>query len=350
MSTNELKNGSRRVSTVSRSPAKIGNSHLSRLAIVYVRQSTQHQVLENRESRERQYALADYAKQLGWPEDRVLVIDEDQGISGRSAENRPGFQRLLSEVSLKHVGLILGLELSRLSRSSSDWHHLIDVCGVFGTLLCDEDRIYDPLDSNDRLLLGMKGAMNEFELVTIRNRLLRGSLNKAQRGELYLSVPIGYIKLPTGEVALDPDEQARASVRLVFDKFNSIGSVYGVFQYLQQNKLKMGFRIHKGARKGELEWRLPTPARVANILRHPIYAGAYAYGMRRYNKMHRNSDGVESKSWFLKPDDIAVLIRDKVPAYVSWEQFESNLKQIAENRANHQSKGTPRRGKHCLLG
>jgi DNA invertase Pin-like site-specific DNA recombinase len=334
----------------SKTPSKINHTHLGRLAIVYVRQSTQHQVLQNRESRQRQYALAEYARQLGWPEDRVLVIDEDQGISGKSAENRPGFQRLLSEVSLKHVGLVLGLELSRLSRSSSDWHHLIDVCGVFGTLLCDEDRIYDPLDSNDRLLLGMKGAMNEFELVTIRNRLLRGSLNKAQRGELYLSVPAGYIKLTNGEVALDPDEQARASVTLVFDKFTSIRSVYGVFSYMQQNNLKMGFRIHKGARKGELEWRLPTPARVSNILHHPIYAGAYAYGMRRYNKMHRNSDGVESKSWFLKPDDIGILIKDKVPAYISWEQFESNLKQIAENRSSYENKGTPRRGQALLAG
>jgi DNA invertase Pin-like site-specific DNA recombinase len=280
----------------------------------------------------------------------VLVIDEDQGISGKSAQNRPGFQRLLSEVSLKHVGMVLGLELSRLSRSSSDWHHLIDVCGVFGTLLCDEDRIYDPLDSNDRLLLGMKGAMNEFELVTIRNRLLRGSLNKAQRGELYLSVPVGYVKNTNGEVTLDPDEQARASVKLVFEKFASIGSIYGVFVYMQKNNLRMGFRIHKGARKGELDWRLPTPARVSNILHHPIYAGAYAYGMRRCNKMHRSSYDVESKNWFLKPDDIGILIKDKVPAYISWEQFESNLKQIAENRSSRENKGTPRRGQALLAG
>ena len=254
MITSNLKSG-HSISSKASSP-KINHKHLSRLAIIYVRQSSQQQVLENRESRERQYALAGYASELGWPSDRILIIDEDQGISGKSADNRPGFQRLLSEVSLKHVGLVLGLELSRLSRSSSDWHHLIDVCGVFGTLLCDEDRIYDPLDSNDRLLLGMKGAMSEFELVTIRNRLTRGSWNKAERGELYLAVPIGYVKLPSGEVAFDPDEQARAMVQLVFEKFNCIGSAYGVFQYLHKQNLKMGFRIHRGVRRGELEWRL----------------------------------------------------------------------------------------------
>lgn len=346
MITSDRKSGLS-ISSKTSSP-KINHKHLSRLAIIYVRQSSQQQVLENRESRERQYALAGYASELGWPSDRILIIDEDQGISGKSSDNRPGFQRLLSEVSLKHVGLVLGLELSRLSRSSSDWHHLIDVCGVFGTLLCDEDRIYDPLDSNDRLLLGMKGAMSEFELVTIRNRLTRGSWNKAERGELYLAVPIGYVKLPSGEVAFDPDEQARAMVQLVFEKFNCIGSAYGVFQYMHKHNLKMGFRIHRGVRRGELEWRLPTHIRVMNILRHPIYAGAYAYGMRRINKMHKDVDSLESKSWFLAPEDMGVFIKDKVPAYISWDQFEANQKQTAENRSNYKSKGTPRRG-HALL-
>jgi DNA invertase Pin-like site-specific DNA recombinase len=174
-----------------RSVSKIRDLHLNRLAMVYVRQSSPQQVLENRESRERQYALAEFAQRLGWPSERVVVVDEDQGQSGRSAENRSGFQRLMTEVSLNHVGVVLGLELSRLSRSNKDWHQLIDVCGIFNTLLCDQDGVYDPLDTNDRLLLGMKGAMSEFELVTLRNRLLRGSRNKAERGELFLHVPLG---------------------------------------------------------------------------------------------------------------------------------------------------------------
>jgi DNA invertase Pin-like site-specific DNA recombinase len=182
-----------------RSTAKIRDLHSSRLAVVYVRQSTQQQVLENRESRERQYALAQFAERLGWPAERVVVIDEDQGQSGKTADNRSGFQRLMTEVSLNHVGMVLGLELSRLSRSSKDWHQLIDVCGIFNTLLCDQDAIYDSMDSNDRLLLGMRGAMSEYELVTMRNRMLRGSRNKAERGELFLAVPVGYFKTSTGE-------------------------------------------------------------------------------------------------------------------------------------------------------
>src|SRR3954447_7825460 len=188
-----------------RSTSKIRDRHLDRLAMVYVRQSSAQQVVENRESRERQYALAAFAQRLGWAAERVVIVDEDQGQSGRSADNRSGFQRLMTEVSLDHVGIVLGLELSRLSRSSKDWHHLIDVCAIFSTLLCDQDGVYDPLDTNDRLLLGMKGAMSEFELVTLRNRLLRGSRNKAERGELFLHVPLGYLKTPAGEVIQEPD-------------------------------------------------------------------------------------------------------------------------------------------------
>ena len=197
-----------------RSASKIRDRHLDRLAIVYVRQSSPQQVLENRESRERQYALAQFAQRLGWPAERVVIIDEDQGQSGKSADNRSGFQRLMTEVSLNHVGIVLGLELSRLSRSNKEWHHLIDVCGIFNTLLCDQDGVYDALDGNDRLLLGMKGAMSEYELVTMRNRLLRGSRNKAERGELFLAVPLGYLKTPAGEVIQEPDEQARGMIRL----------------------------------------------------------------------------------------------------------------------------------------
>jgi DNA invertase Pin-like site-specific DNA recombinase len=202
----------------------LSDRHLSKLAIVYVRQSSTQQIFEHQESRERQYALAEYAALLGWPRERIVVIDEDQGRSGRTAEQRPGFQRLLAEVTLDHVGLVLGLELSRLSRSSKDWYHLLELCAVFGTLLADQDGIYDASDSNDRLVLGLKGTMSEVELTTMRNRLERGKLHKAERGELILTVPCGYWKLPHGEVVLDPDEQVRATVQLVFDKFAELGS------------------------------------------------------------------------------------------------------------------------------
>src|SRR5580658_1805300 len=237
-----------------RSTSKIRKIHLDRIALVYIRQSSPQQVLENRESRERQYALAEFAQRLGWPADRVVVIDDDQGQSGKTAEHRSGFQRLMTEVSLNHVGLVLGLELSRLSRSNKDWHQLVDVCGIFNTLLSDQDGVYDPLDSNDRLLLGMKGAMSEFELVTLRNRLLRGIRNKAERGELFRSVPMGYLKTSIGEVIQEPDEQARGVIRLVFDKFEELGSAHAVYRYLIMNNLRLGFRRHRGGRIGELEW------------------------------------------------------------------------------------------------
>src|SRR5271157_3661040 len=198
----------------------ICDRHLSRLAIVYVRQSSTQQIFDHQESRERQYALADYAATLGWPRERILVIDEDQGRSGRTVEQRPGFQRLLTEVTLDHVGLVLGLELSRLARSCKDWHHLVEVCAVFDALLYDQDGVYDPNDSNDRLLLGMKGAMSEYELITLRNRLERGRENKASRGELAMPLPFGYVRSPSGEVLQDPDEQVRWVIRLIFDKFD----------------------------------------------------------------------------------------------------------------------------------
>src|SRR3974390_2858417 len=182
--------------------AKILDWHLDRLAIVYVRQSDPHQVLNHRESRERQYGLADHAAALGWTRDRVLIIDDDQGVSARTAGVRGGFQRLLAEVTMEHVGLIVGIEMSRIARSNKDWQHLLEMCSIFGTVLADEDGLYDPRDPNDRLLLGLKGTMSEYELIPMHNRLEGGKLHKAQRCELILTVPCGYLKLPTGEVVL----------------------------------------------------------------------------------------------------------------------------------------------------
>ena len=295
-----------------RATSKIQNMHFDRLAIVYVRQSSPQQVLENRESRERQYALAQFAQRLGWSAERVLVIDEDQGTSGKTAENRSGFQRLMAEVSLNHVGIVLGLELSRLSRCNKDWHQLVDVCGIFNTLLCDQDGVYDSTDGNDRLLLGMKGAMSEFELVTLRNRLARGTRNKAERGELFSSVPLGYLKQATGEVVQEPDEQARGMVQLAFEKFAELGSAYAVFRYFTVNNLRLGFRRLRGERIGELEWRPASAARVLGILRHPIYAGAYAYGLHRAGKKNPVTGRTEGGKWFVPPDELPVLIQGQV--------------------------------------
>jgi DNA invertase Pin-like site-specific DNA recombinase len=332
------------------SSSKIRDRHLNRLAIVYVRQSTPQQVLENRESRERQYALAQLAQRLGWPAERVLIIDEDQGQSGKSADKRSGFQRLMTEVSLNHAGIVLGLELSRLSRSNTEWHHLIDVCGIFQTLLCDQDGIYDPLDSNDRLLLGMKSAMSEYELITMHNRLLRGSRNKAERGELFLAVPLGYLKTPTGEIIQEPDEQARGMIQLVFEKFEELGSAYAVFRYLVVKDLQLGFRRHRGGRIGELEWKPPSPARILSILRHPFYAGAYAYGMHRAGTTNPATGRVEGGKWFVPPEELPVLLRDRLPAYITWDRYLANQERLEQNRSLHDTQGVAKRGEALLPG
>jgi DNA invertase Pin-like site-specific DNA recombinase len=333
-----------------RPSSKIRDRHWERLAVVYIRQSSPHQVLENRESRERQYALAELAQQFGWPADRVLVIDEDQGLSGKFSENRGGFQRLLTEVTLDHVGMVLGLELSRLARSCKDWHHLVEVCAVFDTLLYDQDGVYDANDSNDRLLLGMKGAMSEYELITLRNRLERGRDNKAARGELFLHLPVGYVKSPSGEVIQEPDEQARGVVQLVFDKFEELGTVWRVFCYVKENKIQFGYRCLHGPKRGQLEWRRATHNRILAILRHPIYAGAYAYGFHRPGRKNPVSGQVEGGKWFLPPDEIRVLIQGRVPAYISWEQYLANQRRLSENRSFPGAQGAARAGRALLSG
>lgn len=331
-----------------RSP-KITPPHWERLAIVYVRQSSSQQVLENRESTARQYALATHAQALGWPAQRVLVIDEDQGQSGQRADNRPGFQRLLAEVTMDHVGLVLGLEMSRLARNSSDWHHLFELCGIFGVLLADQEGIYDANDPNDRLLLGLKGMMSDLELQTMRNRLERGRLNKAQRGELFHGVPLGYVLLPTGEVDFDPDEQVRDVVRLLFDMFDQLGTIYGLFHWLIQNDIQLPFRVRRGAQKGQLEWRRPSIVTLAQVLRHPIYAGAYAYGRRPIDPKRKYATTTGYRPW-VPMDQWQVLLKERLPAYISWQQYLKNRERIEQNRSRPDATGAPRNGAALLPG
>ena len=269
--------------------SKIRSAHLEKLAVVYIRQSSPQQVLENRESTARQYAFAEHAVALGWPRDRVLIIDEDLGKSGRTAEGRSGFQRLVTEVTLHHVGLVLGLEMSRLARSSRDWHNLFEMCALCDSLLADEDGVYDANDPNDRLLLGLKGIMSEMELHIMRNRLERGRDNKARRGELFHGVPMGYVILPTGEVDFDPDEQARDVVQLVFDKFAGTRQHLRPVSLADPHDIRLPIRPRKGPKKGQLEWRRPSIPTLAQMLRHPIYAGAYAYGRRPVDPGSRSS-------------------------------------------------------------
>ena len=329
---------------------KVQAGHLQRSAIVYIRQSTPHQIIDNRESTERQYALVHRAADLGWAALQVEVIDEDQGKSGSTAEGRLGFQKLLAEVSLDHVGIILGLEMSRLARSCKDWHQLLELCAIFRTLLADQDGLYDPTDYNDRLLLGLKGTMSEAELHILKGRLNAGLLNKARRGELLKLAPIGYLKMPTKDFVIDPDEQVQAVVRMAFDLFDRKGSVRGVLRYLVDHRIRIGIRPHYGPNRGKLEWRYPTLHAVQNIIRNPIYAGIYRYGYRQTDPRRKKPGQRGSGRVLVRADECVAFIPDRMPAYITLERFEANQKQLAANRARYDALGVPRRGRSLLGG
>ena len=329
-------------------PAKVQPQHLERLAVVYVRQSTLQQVHEHQESTALQYGLAHTARHLGWPAERVLVIDDDLGKSGSTSAGRLGFQRLVTEVTLNHVGLILGLEMSRLARSNTDWHHLLEVCALFRTLIADQDGLYDPGQYNDRLLLGLKGTMSEAELHILKQRLHAGKLNKARRGDLGGAVPIGYVRVASGEITLDPDEQVQAVVRLVFRKFDELGTLHALLQYLVRHGIELGVRERCGETKGRLVWRRPNRMTLQNMLHHPMYAGAYCYGRRQIDP-RRKQPGRQSTGRVVRdPREWHALIRDRVPAYISWAAYEAQLARLQQNRSLAEARGATRRG-HALL-
>jgi excisionase family DNA binding protein len=329
-------------------PDKIRPRHRERLAVVYVRQSTLRQVQQHGESTRLQYALADRARQLGWHPGQVTVIDEDLGRSAASALDRPGFQRLVAEVGLGHVGLVLGIEVSRLARSCRDWHQLLEICALFDTLIADADGLYDPGTYNDRLLLGLKGTMSEAELHILKGRMLEGRRAKAVRGELVIGLPRGYVQRPSGEVALDPDEGVRSVIRLVFDVFERRRSIRGVLTYLVEHAIGLPDRVRSGQCKGEIRWNRPNQATVADMLRHPAYAGAYVYGRRRMERRAQLPGKPHSGRRFIRaPEGWTVLRRDCWPAYIDWETYLRNQEQMAANRAKYD--GVPRGG-HALLG
>jgi DNA invertase Pin-like site-specific DNA recombinase len=320
------------------------------LAIVYVRQSTPGQILYNTESTDRQYALDRRAIQLGWAAQQVQIIDEDQGQSGQSAEARPGFQSLLALIAQNQVGIVLGLEMSRLARSCKDWHQLLEVCAIFSTLLADADGIYDPTDYNDRLLLGLKGTMSEAELHILRARMYQGMLNKAKRGEAFGHPPIGYVKSANGDFALDPDEQVQSVVRLLFEQFERIGTSYGLLRYLVEHDIRIPVRPHAGEQRGQLVWRRPNRVTLQSLLRHPIYAGFYRWGHRATDPRKKVPGRRQSGRTFRQANDCLVLLPDRCPAYISTEQFWTIQDRLNANRANATSLGAPRRGPSLLGG
>ncbi|MGH7484223.1 MAG: recombinase family protein, partial [bacterium] len=272
------------------------------------------------------------------------------GHSGSSAEGRSGFQRLLAEVSSDRVGLILGLEMSRLARSCKDWHALLELCAIYRTLLADTDGLYDPSQYNDRLLLGLKGTMSEAELHILKSRLQQGMWNKAERGEVLNHPPIGYVRTIAGDYVIDPDEQAQAVVRSIFEQFTRRGSLNGLLRWLVRHDVKLPVRPHFGSNRGELEWRRPNRVTLLNLLHHPIYTGAYRWGHREVDPRKKVPGKPGTGRTFNAYDECRVLIRDRFAAYITWDDFEKNQHKLGENSTLGQTLSAPRHGPSVLAG
>jgi DNA invertase Pin-like site-specific DNA recombinase len=328
---------------------KIGASHLSRAAYVYLRQSTAAQVEHNRESTQRQYALAARATALGWPAQQVIVIDEDLGLSGSGVVERSGFSRLTADVALRHVGIVLGLEVSRLARNNADWYRLLDLCGLTDTLIGDADGVYHPAMFNDRLLLGLKGTMSEAELHVLRARLLGGIRNKAARGELRRGLPVGFVwGEEDGEVRFHPDEAVCAAIRTVFARFAELGSVRRVWLWLRTEGLSFPMQTRYG---GGVRWVDPSYIAVYHVLTNPVYAGAYAYGKSRHEVTLDASGARKKRVRKLPRSQWSVLIPSHHEGFIDWGTYESNRARITANThpQPHQSGGGAVREGSALL-
>jgi DNA invertase Pin-like site-specific DNA recombinase len=326
---------------------KITPEHAQRGAVVYVRQSTMGQVVEHTESQRRQYALVESAKALGFV--RVNTIDEDLGRSGSGLVNRPGFQRLVAQVCTGTVGAVFCIEASRLARNGRDWHHLIDLCALVGTLVVDADGVYDPRWINDRLLLGLKGTMSEYELSLLRQRGLAARDSKAGRGELRVQLPPGYAWDELGRIEMDPDERVRAYIELVFRKFRETGSARQVFLWLRRSQMPAPV-VRQSARGRHILWQPVAYHNVKLILSHPVYAGAYVFGRRSYRTQIVEGRAQKTQGHLKPIEQWNVLLRDHHPGYITWEQFEANRRMIEENA--HMKKRLARksaRGGRALL-
>jgi DNA invertase Pin-like site-specific DNA recombinase len=330
----------------------ISTSHRARTAYIYVRQSSVNQVIHNTESTDLQYGLVERAIRLGWPRDRVVVIDDDLGKSGSSSNERHGFQRLIAEIGLGQAGLVVSLDASRLARNSSDWHRLLELCGLFDTLIADAERLYDPRAYHDRLLLGLSGIMSEAELHNLKLRLHAGGRNKAFRGELRQPLPVGLTRLAGGEVGLNPDEEVQARLGLVFTTFAELSSANAVVRYLWRHHLPLPSRPLRGPSPQVTVWDEATLDAVIAILHNPAYAGAYVYGRTVRDptraKLGRRGTGVRD----LPMDRWAVLLHDRYPAYISWETFMVNQGRLEANQHSYARgrPGAPGRGEALLQG
>jgi len=330
-----------------RANQKVTASHLKRQAYCYVRQSTLKQVFENTESTKRQYALREQAVALGWPMVQIVTIDSDLGETAASVADRQGFQKLMTEVSLGRVGLVMGLEVSRLARNNADWARLLEICAITDTLILDEEGIYNPTDFNDRLLLNMKGTFSEVELHVLRSRLRGGILSKARRGELKTRLPTGFVYDHNDKVIIDPDKQIQQSIRLFFDIFQRTGAAFATVKAFATDDMKFPCRMHLGPDKGKVKWQRLTSGRALSILNNPRFAGAYYYGRQR---SRINVDG--STTYFQVPrDQWLVLIKDAHAGYITWEQYEENLQRMRQNAIAYNLIGrkTPPREGPCLL-
>jgi DNA invertase Pin-like site-specific DNA recombinase len=320
-------------------------THLARKALIYIRQSTPQQVLTNQESLRLQYALRLRAIELGWRSEDIEIIDTDLGQTGAVAQNRQGFKEVVSRVTLGEVGMILSSEVTPLSRNCSDWYPLLDICGYRSFLIADRDGVYDPASTNGRLLLGLKGQLSEFELHTIRSRLNAGLLNKAQRGDLGLSLPIGLIRQADGQVLKNPNQEIQGRINLVFDTFLRVKSASRVLRFFNDQQLS----LPRLDRFGDLIWKKPSVAAILSILKNPAFAGTFVY---RRSQTYRDGDG-KSKTKRSPFGKWKIVVKDKYPAYITWETFERIQAMLLDNFAEYdrnKTRGVPRAGTTLLHG
>lgn len=329
---------------------KVTANHLNRKAYLYIRQSSLKQVMENQESTQRQYALKERAIALGWPIEQIIIIDNDLGKSGAQSTARDGFQQLVAEVGLGKAGIVMGLEVSRLARNSTDWHRLLEICALSNTLILDEDGIYEPTNFNDRLLLGLKGTMSEAELYVLRARLQGEMLNKAKRGELKIPLPIGFIyDNYTNQPILHPDQQIQESIRILFKTFQETHSAWRVVKAFNVCGLQFPRQQRTGLAKDEILWGPLTHSRVLNVLKNPRYAGIYVYGRTRHLKLPNGKYSGKT----LPKDQWRVLLTSSHAAYITLEEYEQNQKLILQNKQFYgigQRKTPPREGPALLQG